>query len=181
VIISHYARVFHEKPVRGSEMNLSHERVKSQNGEGAFMNTRQWKVAIAGEAMVTRPFSVHEEPAFLEMVKLLRDADITYAHLETNVGDIEDIEWAAKGAKIGSYFMVDPRIADDLKWAGIDMVSNAFNHSGEFGSSGVLSTRRHCKRAGLACAGTGRDLEEARAPGYLETKKGRFTLVGESL
>ncbi len=73
--------------------------------------------------------------------------------------------------------MVDPQIADDLKWAGVDIVSNAFNHSGEFGPSGVLSTRRHCRRAGLACAGTGRDLEEARAPGYLETKKGRVALV----
>ena len=144
------------------------------------MNTRNWKIGIAGEAMVSRPFSMHDEPAFLEMIRLLRDTDVTYAHLEANVGDIEEIEWAAKGDKIGSYFMVEPRIADDLKWAGIDIVSNAFNHSGEFGASGVLSTRSHCKRAGLACAGTGKDLEEAREPGYLETKKVRVALVSIS-
>jgi hypothetical protein len=60
------------------------------------------------------------------------------------------------------------------------MVSNAFNHSGVFGPSGVLATRRHCKRAGLACAGTGRDLEEARSPDYLETKQGRVALVSMS-
>jgi poly-gamma-glutamate capsule biosynthesis protein CapA/YwtB (metallophosphatase superfamily) len=141
---------------------------------------RIWKVAIAGEAMVSRPFSMHEEPEFLAVLKLLREADVTYAHLETSVGDIEEIEWAAKGEWTGSYFMVDPKIADDLKWAGVDIVSNAFNHSGDFGPSGVLSTRRHCKRAGLACAGTGRDLEEARAPGYLETKQGRVALVSIS-
>jgi poly-gamma-glutamate capsule biosynthesis protein CapA/YwtB (metallophosphatase superfamily) len=141
------------------------------------MNTRHWKVAIAGEAMVSRPFSAYDEPEFLAALKLLRDADVTYAHLETSFGDIEEIEWAARGDKKGSYFICDPRIADDLKWAGIDIVSNAFNHSGDFGPSGVLSTRRHCKRAGLACAGTGRDLEEASAPGYLETKKGRVALV----
>jgi poly-gamma-glutamate capsule biosynthesis protein CapA/YwtB (metallophosphatase superfamily) len=144
------------------------------------MNTRRWKVAIAGEAMVSRPFSVHDEPEFLAVLKLLRDADVTYAHLETNFGHIEEIEWAAKGDQGGTFFMVDPQIADDLKWAGIDMVSNAFNHSGEFGASGVLSTRRHCRRAGLTCAGTGRDLEEARAPGYMETKKGRVALVSMS-
>ena len=136
------------------------------------METRHWKVAIAGEAMVSRPFSVHDEPEFLAVLKLLRESDVTYAHLEGNLGHIEEMEWAAKGDNSGSYFMVDPRIADDLKWAGIDMVSNAFNHSGEFGASGVLSTRRHCKRAGLVCAGTGRDLEEARAPGTWKQGKG---------
>jgi len=138
---------------------------------------RKWSVAIAGEAMASRPFSMHDEPEFLAIVNLLREADVTYAHLEANLGYIEEIDWAAKGDQLGSFFMVDPRIADDLKWAGVDIVSNAFNHSGEFGTTGVLSTRRHCRRAGLACAGTGRDLEEARAPGYLETKKGRVALV----
>jgi poly-gamma-glutamate capsule biosynthesis protein CapA/YwtB (metallophosphatase superfamily) len=136
-----------------------------------------WKVAIAGEAMASRPFSMHDEPDFLAMLKLLRESDATYAHLEASLGYIEEIEWAAKGEHTGSFFMVDPQIADDLKWAGVDIISNAFNHSGDFGPSGVLSTRRHCKRAGLVCAGTGKDLEEARAPGYLETKKGRVALV----
>jgi hypothetical protein len=141
------------------------------------MNRCNWKVAIAGEAMVTRPFAMHDDPAFLEMIKLLRDADVTYAHLEGNLGHIEEIEWAARGEHSGSYFMSDPQIADDLKWAGIDIVSNAHNHSGDFGASGVLATRRHCKRAGLACAGTGKDLEEARGPAYAETRKGRVALV----
>lgn len=138
---------------------------------------RIWKVAIAGEVMASRPFSMHGEPEFLGILKLLRESDVTYTHLETNLGEIEEIDWAAKGEYTGSFFMCDPKIADDLKWAGVDIVSNACNHSGDFGPSGVLSTRRHCKRAGLVCAGTGRDLEEAREPSYLETNKGRVALV----
>jgi poly-gamma-glutamate capsule biosynthesis protein CapA/YwtB (metallophosphatase superfamily) len=142
------------------------------------MNSQKvWKVAIAGEIMCSRPFAVHDEAEFLAVLKLLRESDVTYAHLEASLGHIEEIEWAAKGDHTGSFFMVDPQIADDIKWAGVDMVSNAFNHSGDFGASGVMSTRRHCKRAGLVCAGTGKDLEEAREPGYLETKKGRAALV----
>jgi poly-gamma-glutamate capsule biosynthesis protein CapA/YwtB (metallophosphatase superfamily) len=154
-----------------------HEREKFKTEENALMNLRHWKVAIGGEVMATRPFSVYDEPEFLAVLKLLRDADVTYVHLETSFCDLEEIDWAARGNKMGSYFIVDPRVADDLKWAGIDMVSNAFNHSTDFGTSGLLATRRHCQRAGLACAGTGRDLEEASAPGYLETKKGRAALV----
>jgi len=48
------------------------------------------------EAMASRPFSMHDEPEFLGIVKLLREADATYAHLEANLGYIEEIDWAAK-------------------------------------------------------------------------------------
>ncbi len=44
----------------------------------------------------------------------------------------------------------------------------------------MLSTIKHCKRAGITVAGTGRDLEEAREPGYMETRKGRVALVSVS-
>ena len=37
------------------------------------MNTRHWKVAIAGEAMVSRPFSAYDEPEFLAALKLLME------------------------------------------------------------------------------------------------------------
>ncbi len=141
---------------------------------------RIWEVAIAGEVMASRPFAMHDEPEFLSIVKLLREADVTYAHLEANLGEAEEIEWAAKGDHTGSFFLCDPQIAADRKWAGVDMVSNAFNHCGDFGPSGIFATRRHCKRAGLAYAGTGKDLEQAREPGYLETRKGRAALVSLS-
>jgi len=36
------------------------------------------------------------------------------------------------------------------------------------------------RRAGLVHAGTGRDLEEAREPGYVETKNGRVALISVS-
>jgi poly-gamma-glutamate synthesis protein (capsule biosynthesis protein) len=130
--------------------------------------------------MVCRPFSMHDDERFMGVVKLLRDTDCTYGHLEMNLGEFEDIEWPAKGDWLGSYMLADPRIADDLKWAGVNIMSLAQNHSLDFGASGVLSTIRHCKRAGLAVAGTGRDLEEAREPGYLETRKGRVALVSAS-
>ena len=44
-------------------------------------------LAIAGEFMCTRPFSMHDEPEFLDMLKILREADTTYCHLEMNIFD----------------------------------------------------------------------------------------------
>jgi poly-gamma-glutamate capsule biosynthesis protein CapA/YwtB (metallophosphatase superfamily) len=141
---------------------------------------KTWRVALAGECMVTRPFSMHDEPEFRAVLDLLRTSDVTYAHLEMNLGEFAELDWPARGDWTGSYMMGDPRVADDLRWSGIDLVSLAQNHSVDFGAAGVMATIRHCKRAGLVHAGTGRDLEEAREPGYLETKQGRVALISVS-
>ncbi len=140
----------------------------------------KWNVVLAGECMVSRPFSMHDDPRFMGVVDLLRQSDLTYAHLEMNLGEFEEMDWPAKGDWLGSYMLADPKIADDLRWAGVDMMSLAHNHSLDFGAPGLMSTIRNCRRAGIAVAGTGRDLEEAREPAYLEKKKGRVALVAAS-
>ncbi|MGV6874759.1 CapA family protein [Pseudochelatococcus sp. B33] len=141
---------------------------------------QDWKVALAGECMISRPFSVCGEPEFLAVLDLLRNADVTYAHLEMNFGDADDLEWSSRGDWVASYMIAEPALAAELKTAGIDLLSLAHNHSFDFGVSGLLSTIRHCRAAGFACAGTGRDLEEAREPAFLETRMGRVALVSTS-
>ena len=136
-----------------------------------------WKVVIAGECMVCRPFSMHEEPEFLKIRDIMLASDVTYAHLEMNFGDFSTTGWPIRGDCVGSYMLADPAIAKDLRWLGIDIMSLAHNHSYDFGAPGLLETIRHCREAGLVCAGTGRDLEEAREPGYWEGAAGRVALV----
>jgi len=137
-------------------------------------------MAIAGECMVTRPFSASVEPGFLEVFERLRSADFCYAHVETNFGRFSEVGPPSRSDQVGSYFMTDPQVAADLKWAGVDMVSLANNHSFDYGVDGLMATMRHCEEAGLVHAGTGRDLEEAREPAYLETTQGRVALVSVS-
>ena len=127
--------------------------------------------------MVTRPFSVFDEPGFTQVLDRLRSADVAYAHVETNFGEFSEVQAPARGAQYGSYFLSDPRAVADLRWAGVDIASLANNHSFDFGAPGILSTIRHCEQAGIAHAGTGRDLEEAREPAFLETRRGRVALV----
>ena len=130
--------------------------------------------------MVSRPFAMHDEPEFLSVIEKLRSADLTYAHVETNFGEFSEVDAPARGDQIGSYFLTDPQVAHDLRWAGVDLVSLANNHSFDFGAKGIFATLGHCKAAGIAHAGTGRDLEEAREPAYLETRNGRVALVSTS-
>jgi poly-gamma-glutamate capsule biosynthesis protein CapA/YwtB (metallophosphatase superfamily) len=138
-----------------------------------------WNVVIAGEAMVCRPFSMQKEPEFLAVMKLLRESDVTYAHCEMNFGDFMELQWAAKYN--GSSFMIaEPRVAEDLKWAGVDIMSLAQNHSMDWGAQGVISTIKAMNKAGIVWAGTGRDLEEARGPAFIEKDKGRVALISIS-
>lgn len=127
--------------------------------------------------MVTRPFSAKDEPEFTGVLDRLRSSDVTYAHVETNFGEYSEVEAPARGDQVGSYFLTDPRVAADLRWAGVDIASLANNHSLDFGAPGLMSTIRHCDNAGITHAGTGRDLEEAREPAYLESRHGRVALV----
>ncbi|MDE1993413.1 MAG: CapA family protein [Rhizobiaceae bacterium] len=143
-------------------------------------SSRNWKVSLAGECMVCRPFHMHDEPEFLKVGELLRDADVTYGHLEMNFADYEELKWPARGQGIGSFMMSDPEIAKDLKSMGFDIMSTAHNHSFDFGAEGLLATKRHMKAAGIATAGTGADLELASEPGYVEKKNGRVALVSTS-
>jgi poly-gamma-glutamate synthesis protein (capsule biosynthesis protein) len=70
-----------------------------------------------------------------------------------------------------------PAIAAELKWAGVDMVAAANNHAFDYGSTGVLETLEHVEAAGIKLAGTGRDLQAARAPAFLGADNGTAGLV----
>ena len=134
-----------------------------------------WRVAAAGECMLSRTFMHHDEPDFLKIKEIMDAADVCYSHLEMNLGDFTAAP--ARGDWIGSYMMADPALAAELHELGIDMMSTANNHSFDYGEKGILDTRRYCLEAGLAAAGTGRDLDEAREPAYWEGSAGRAALV----
>ncbi len=142
-------------------------------------NERGWKVAIAGECMTTRAFREHSEPEFLKIKEILDGADVSYAHLEAVFGEFSKL-YPVRGNFLGTYLLSDPEIAKDLRWLGIKMLSLAHNHSFDFGTDGILSTMEACKDAGIVGAGAGRDLEEAREPGYYESANGRVALISTS-
>lgn len=147
---------------------------------GFMSQDRKWSVVLAGECMIARPFSMHDDPEFLSIIEELRTSDVSYAHLEMNFGEFSELEWPSRGDWTASYMIAEPSLAGELAWAGIDIMSLAHNHSMDFGASGMEATIRACKAAGITCAGTGCDLEEAREPAYFECRKGRVALISVS-
>jgi poly-gamma-glutamate synthesis protein (capsule biosynthesis protein) len=135
-------------------------------------------MAITGESMVVRPFSMHQEKDFLEMIDILRKADLSFTHLEMLLHNHDG--YPGKADWFGGFFAAEPQIAEELVWSGIDLVSCAHNHCWDYAEDGVLSTIENLDIVGLVNAGMGRDLEEAREPAYIETNKGRVALISLS-
>jgi len=131
-------------------------------------------MALCGETIISRKLSVYREPEFLEMIEILRSADVAFTNLEMLFHDYEPYPMHASG---GSHQRADPAIAKELVWAGFDMVSRANNHTGDSGVLGMNLTTKYVAEAGLVQAGVGNSLAEAREAKFLETAEARVALV----
>jgi capsule synthesis protein PGA_cap len=129
-------------------------------------------VAAVGDVMIKRPASMLEDPAFQSVLKLVRDADIAVGNMEGNLGDIANFEGPLRG------MMGSKDVAKDLKAMGFDLLNRANNHIFDSDKEGMFSTIQQLDEAGIVHAGTGKNLEDARAPAYLDTPKGRVAIVG---
>ncbi len=131
-------------------------------------------MALTGDSIITRRLSVYEEPEFLALVELVRSADVAFTNLEMLFHDYEPYPMAESG---GTWMRGDPALADELVWAGIDMVARANNHAGDYGVLGMELTSRYVTEAGMVEAGVGQSLAEAREARFLETASARVALV----
>jgi poly-gamma-glutamate synthesis protein (capsule biosynthesis protein) len=131
-------------------------------------------VALGGDVMLTRRLSVFAEQNFLALADIFRSADVGFGNLE---GPVRHWEEGTPGITHGTYMTTPPEYLADLKWFGINLLSCANNHAFDYGEGGLLATIRHLDAAGIAHAGSGRSLAEARSPAYLDTPNGRVALV----
>ncbi|OGE19300.1 hypothetical protein A3J19_04290 [Candidatus Daviesbacteria bacterium RIFCSPLOWO2_02_FULL_41_8] len=80
--------------------------------------------------------------------QVTQSADITFANLESP--EIKKCPLTNEGM----IFCGDYRNIEGLKFAGIDVVSLANNHAGNFGEEGIKETVGHLKNAGIESTGT---------------------------
>lgn len=143
-------------------------------GQAVARQDDGFSVFLAGDMIVMRPFADVEDPRFLDLVRRMRAADAAVVNLETLFHRFEGYPQADSG---GTYMASKPEIAADLAWAGIDMAGTANNHSFDYGSTGVLENLKALRQAKILAAGTGEDLQQARAPRYFYHPKATVALV----
>lgn len=131
--------------------------------------------ALAGDAIISQRLSPYQEPEFLRLVELIRNADMAFVNLEVLLHTYQEGYPAAHSG--GTWMAADPLMAHELVWAGFDMVSLANNHTMDYGAGGLGATMRALDAADLVYAGAGENLGRARAPAYRETRGGRVALI----
>ena len=126
-----------------------------------------------------RRTAVYDEPEYMGLVKLIRNADVGFVNIETLfLDEMNKVPYQPIGQPIGiERHSADPIIAEDLKWMGFNICATAMNHSNDFGTEGIFSTKRVLDEAGFTQAGIGATLSEATLPSYMQTKKGAVAII----
>jgi poly-gamma-glutamate capsule biosynthesis protein CapA/YwtB (metallophosphatase superfamily) len=125
-----------------------------------------------GDIILRHPVAQLADPNFQGLIKNLRDADVAFANMEGTIIDYSNLP--DEGIRGG----MPKEGISDLKAMGIKIMNHANNHTMDSGTSGMIATNAMLAEAGIAQAGTGKNLEEARAPVFISTPKGRVALVG---
>jgi len=85
-------------------------------------------IAVVGDAMISRRMRAFRELHFLQLVEIIRSADVSIANLEFLFHDYESSwQWTR-----GTYTRSDPKNLNELKWMGFDAVLTANNHAYDF-------------------------------------------------
>ncbi len=125
--------------------------------------------AVGDTALVDSVYRSASRPT-RTLFGLLGEADVAFAVLSGALSD-----WGAPARKD---VVIGPvRVSEDLRAAGIDVVSLATNHFLDAGARGVAETLEALERASIARTGGGRDLESALEPARREVRGHRTDVL----
>lgn len=127
------------------------------------------RVAAVGDVFLDR-----EDPdrAFDHVADLLGDVDVAFGNLE----GVYATDWH-RAPSAGVPLVADPALVPHLGEAGFTVLSLANNHSVDGGFDALLATRESVRGLGIATAGAGTDIADARRPAVLETRHGRVAVL----
>jgi poly-gamma-glutamate synthesis protein (capsule biosynthesis protein) len=128
------------------------------DGGYAAVTSRYPEPSYYSETGVVHQFTAERTGGAGKVRKYLRGADLTLANLENPM--IRDAVWHPEDTT----FTGDLRLLPILEQGGIDGVTLGNNHILDAGTSGLEETLVHLDEAGIAHAGAGMDLAEAREP-----------------
>jgi len=138
------------------------------------------KLALAGDTMLGRGVAdrlATSPPESLfahEIVEIANEADLFVLNLECCVSE-RGTRWPAPGKAF--FFRAPASAAEALALLGVDCVSLANNHALDFGEEALQDTFDHLARVGIAWAGAGADVDQARAPAVLAARGFRLGVL----
>ncbi|MET4121628.1 poly-gamma-glutamate capsule biosynthesis protein CapA/YwtB (metallophosphatase superfamily) [Bradyrhizobium sp. JR1.5] len=134
-------------------------------------------MVAVGDLIVSRPLTRGHDQGIGAIVEIIRDADVGFGNMETNIFDIRSFKGSPQAEYGGAYHVSVPELGPDLKAMGFNLLSCANNHTFDWGLEGMRETCRALDQNGIVHAGVGDTLAQAGAPRFLETQRGRVALV----
>ncbi|WMJ80708.1 CapA family protein [Clostridium sp. MB40-C1] len=126
-----------------------------------------------GDCFITRKLPNKNE-SFLKIASIIQKGEACFMNLEVTIHDHEGFPAAVSG---GTWAMAPPKVLNDLKEYGFNLVSWANNHTLDYSSGGLEATERYLNEYGFVHAGAGKNLALAASPKYLECPSGRVALI----
>ena len=130
-------------------------------------------ITLVGQSMIRSDIRA-TAPAAVPVIQGLLKGDVVFTNLESAV--------AEKGQTVheGRGFLTPPEALDALKTFGFNLLSLSGNHAFDLKVTGIHNTIREADSRKIVHAGTGNNLAEAAAPGYLHTPKGTIALIASA-
>jgi len=130
-------------------------------------------IVLTGQSMIRSDIRA-TAPASVPVIQGLLKGDVVFTNLEAAI--------AQKGETVheGRGFLTPPEAFDALTTFGFNLLSLSGNHAFDLKVTGIQNTIREADRRNIVHAGTGNNLAEAVAPGYLRTSKGTIALVASA-
>jgi len=135
----------------------------------------RFSVVSVGDVMLARPQAGSDDPELKKVLEMIRAADVAIGNQEGPALDLKTLPRGTFGMFGG--LISQPDMPADYEAMGFDLMSVANNHSTDWGGEGLLRALKLLDEAGVAHAGGGASMTEARRAGFAQTPKGRVGLV----
>jgi len=142
-------------------------------GAAAQSQSNVITITLAGQSML-RSDAREAAPAAVPVIQSLLKGDVMFTNLESAVAE------KGETAQEGRGFLTPPEALDALRTFGFNLVSLSGNHAFDLKATGIQNTIREADSRKIVHAGTGNNVAEAVAPGYLHTPKGTIALIASA-
>jgi poly-gamma-glutamate synthesis protein (capsule biosynthesis protein) len=130
-------------------------------------------VVLTGQSMIRSDLRA-TKPTAVPVIKALLNGDVNFTNLEAAVAQPGETIQEGRG------FLTPPEALDALTAMGFSLLALSGNHAFDLKETGIRNTLGELDRRNIVHAGTGNNITEATAPGYLRTPKGTIALIASA-
>ena len=130
-------------------------------------------ITLTGQSMIRSDIR-ETAPAAVPVIQGLLKGDVVFTNFEAAVAENGETIHEGRG------FLTPPDALDALKSFGFNLLALSDNHAFDLKATGIQNTIREADRGKIVHAGTGKNLAEAAAPGYLQTPRGKVALIASA-